>query len=118
MASIHSEQLGAWRRIISVAISTGAVPGGDAFDMRTFSQGIIEATSTHGVPVLTYWTAATSTGTYRLLKTSTGGAVATTIVANSFVKMPAALAGAGWVKLSSSTTGAPKTLPAILLKKT
>lgn len=115
MASIHSEQLGAWRRITSVLASSG---GGDAIDMRTFARGIIEATSTHGVPVLTYYVAGTSTGPFRLLKTSTGGAVTTTIVANSFINMHSAAAGAGWLKLSSSTTAAPKTLPAILLKKT
>lgn len=117
MASLVSEQLGLWRLISSVSISTGATPGGNSVDMRQFTQGVIYATSTHGTPTLTYWTAATTTGPFRLLKTSTGGAVSQVMVANAANKMPAAVSAAQFIKLSSSTTAAPKTIPFMFLKK-
>jgi len=118
MASIASEQQGLWRYITSVSIgTTGATPSGDSLDMRGFSQGVIYATSTHGTPTLTYWTAPSSSGTYRLLKTSTGGAVTTLIAANAAIRMPASVAGGQFVRLSGSTTAAYKTLPAVMLKK-
>jgi len=85
--------------------------------MRGFSQGSIYATSTHGTPTLTYWEAASTTGPFRLLKSSTGGAVSQVLVANAANRMPAAVAVANFIKLSSSTTAAPKTIPTIVLKK-
>lgn len=117
MASIVSQQQGAWRHLSSVAISTGATPGGDSIDMRGFSQGLIVATSTHGVPVLTFWTAPTTTGPFRLAKTSTGGAVSVTIIANSAIRFPTAVGGLAHIKISSSTTAAVKALPHVFLKK-
>lgn len=117
MASTVSEQLGLWRLISSVSVSTGAIPGGDSIDMRPFSQGAIYATSTFGTPTITYWMAATTTGPFRLLKTSTGGAVSQVMAANAANRMPAAVSGAQFIKLSSSTTAAPKTLPFVFLKK-
>ncbi len=118
MVAIVNQQNGSYRYLTSLSLgTTGATPSGDSFDMRGFSQGVIYATSTHGTPVLTYWTAASSSGTYRLLKTSTGGAVTTTIIANAAIKMPASISAAQFVRLSSSTTAAYKTIPAILLKK-
>lgn len=118
MANMVSEQQGAWRYITNLSLgTTAATPNGDSWDMRGFSQGVIYATSTHGTPTLTFWTAPSSSGTYRLLKTSTGGAVSTAIVANAAIKMPASVSAAQFVRLSSSTTAAYKTLPAILLKK-
>lgn len=117
MASIVSQQQGSWRHLSSVAISTGAVPGGDSIDMREFSQGVIYASSTHGVPVLTFWTAPSTTGVFRLAKTSTGGAVSVTIIANSAIKFPAAASSLQFIKLSSSTTAAVKALPNVFLKK-
>ena len=119
MASITDQQQGAWRKIADVSLgTTGATPNGDSLDFRNFSQGTIYASSTHGTPTLTYWTAASSSGPYRLLKTSTGGAVTTVVVANAAIKMPASLSAAQFVRLSSSTTGAYKTLPFVVLKKT
>lgn len=117
MVAIVNEQQGAWRHLSSVSISTGATPGGNSIDMRPFTQGIIYATSTHGTPTLTYWTAASTTGPFRLLKTSTGGAVSQVLVANAGNRMPAAVSSAQFIKLSSSTTAAPKTLPFVFLKK-
>lgn len=118
MASIVNERQGAYRYITNVSLgTTGATPNGDSLDMRPFSQGVIYATSTHGTPVLTFWTAPSSSGTYRLLKTSTGGAVTMTVIANAALKMPAAVSAAQFLRLSSSTTAAYKTLPAVLLKK-
>lgn len=118
MATIVNEQQGSWRHITSVSLgTTGATPNGNSLDMRQFSQGIIYATSTHGTPTLTYWTAASSSGTYRLLKTSTGGAVTTVVVANAAIRMPAAVSGAQFIRLSGSTTAAYKTLPIVVLKK-
>lgn len=117
MASILSEQQGAWRHLSSVTVTTGATPGGNSIDMRGFSQGIIYASSTYGTPTLTYWTAATTTGPFRLLKTSTGGAVSQVMVANAANRMPAAVSAAQFIKLSSSTTAAAKTLPFVFLKK-
>lgn len=116
MASIVKEQLNSWRYLTSVAVTSG-VAAGDMVDFRNFTQGAIYATSTHGTPVLTWYTAASSTGPFRLLKTSTGGAVTTTIIANAAIKFPASVAGASWFRLSSSTTAAVKTIPAMVLKK-
>jgi len=119
MATIHSEQVGSWRYITSHSLgTTGATPNGDMFDFRPFSRGVIYATSTHGTPTLTFWTAGTSTGPFRLLKTSTGGAVALTIVSNAAVSFPAAAANAQWVRFSGTTGAAYQTIPAMLLKKT
>ena len=118
MVAIVNQQQGAYSYLTNLSLgTTAATPNGDSFDMRGFSQGVIYATSTHGTPTLTYWTAPSSSGTYRLLKTPTGGAVTTVIVANAAIKMPASLSAAQFVRLSSSSTAAYKTIPAILLKK-
>lgn len=118
MATLTGEMQGLWRRYASVSLgTTGATPNGDILDMRQFTRGTIYASSTHGTPTLTYWTASSSTGPFRLLKSSTGGAVSQVIVANAANRMPAGVAGAQFMRLSSSTTAAYKTLPFVHLQK-
>jgi hypothetical protein len=64
MATIVREQQGSYRQLASVSIgTTGATPNGDTIDFRGMSNGTIYASSTHGTPTLTYWAAASSTGT-------------------------------------------------------
>lgn len=115
---LDSQQQGAWRYYTSVSLgTTAATPNGNSIDMRGMSGGVIYASSTHGTPTLTYWTAPSSSGTYRLLKTSTGGAVTQVVVANSAMRMPAAVSSAQFIRLSSSTTAAYKDLPAVYVQK-
>lgn len=116
--ALYREQQGSWRHYTSVSLgTTAAVPNGDMLNFQGMSNGTIYATSTHGTPTLTYWAAASSTGTFRLLKTSTGGAVSQVLIANAANRMPASLAGCNWIRLSSSTTAAYKSLSSVVLRK-
>lgn len=115
MANFVQYRSGGFAHYTSVAITSATPAAGNSLDMRDFTRGTIIASSTAGTPTLTYWAAATTTGPFRLLKTSTGGAVTTVIVANACVSMPAAVANAGHVRMV--TSGAAISSLAVLLKE-
>ena len=101
MATLFDSRNGLYDHYSSVTCSSVATAG-NSLDMRPFTRGSIEATSTSGTPTLTFYASATTTGPFRLLKTSTGGAVSIAVVANGRVSFPAAVANAGHIKLVTS----------------
>ena len=104
-----------WEWHSSVSATSVTVTSATAVDMRDKTHATVYASSTAGTPTLTVWTAASSTGTYRLLKSSTGGAVSVVVVANSGIRLPTSVAGAGLMKLQ--TSGATISSLQLLLKR-
>jgi hypothetical protein len=104
-----------WEWHGSVSATSVSVTNATAVDLRSMTHATVYASSTAGTPTLTVWTAASSTGTYRLLKSSTGGAVSVVVVANAAIRLPANVAGAGMLKLQ--TSGATISSLQLLLKQ-
>lgn len=104
-----------WAMYDAVSATSVNVTNATALDMREFTRAAVIATSTAGTPTLTVWTAASSTSAYRLLKTSTGGAVSITTVANAQINLPTGVGNAALIKLQ--TSGATIANLRALLKK-
>lgn len=104
-----------WAFYDSVSATSVNVTNATALDMREFSRCSVIASSTAGTPTLTVWTAASSTSAYRLMKTSTGGAIAITTVANAQINLPAGVGNGSLIKLQ--TSGATISNLRALLKK-
>lgn len=91
----------------SVSLTSGALGAGSAvLDMRDMSSGSVTASSTNAATALVFFASLdSSTGPYRPVYTSTGGALGATIAALRCTALPAGALACKWVRLQVDTAG-------------
>ena len=90
--------------IPSVAIGTD-VANSDAIDFSSFTDGMVYVPAGSSLTTLTWHTCATIDGTYLAAEDASSAAVTQTVAASQAHPIPAALAGARFLKITGNAAG-------------